>query len=118
MDIMSVKEASERWNISERWIQKLCEEGRIEGVQRFGRFWMIPKEAQKPADLRKTEKEGVIFPMYNPQLETFLCVAECGSFNKAAEKLFISPRQSSNRSICWRKIWICSFLCAPIVAFS
>lgn len=51
MDIMSVKEASERWNISERWIQKLCEEGRIEGVQRFGRFWMIPKEAQKPADL-------------------------------------------------------------------
>lgn len=29
--------------------------------------------------------------MYNPQLETFLCVAESGSFNKAAEKLFISP---------------------------
>lgn len=29
--------------------------------------------------------------MYNPQLETFLCVAECGSFNRAAEKLFISP---------------------------
>lgn len=29
--------------------------------------------------------------MYNPQLETFLCVVESGSFNKAAEKLFISP---------------------------
>ncbi len=29
--------------------------------------------------------------MYNPQLETFLCVVECGSFNKAAEKLYISP---------------------------
>lgn len=29
--------------------------------------------------------------MYNPQLETFLCVAQCGSFNKAAEKLYISP---------------------------
>lgn len=29
--------------------------------------------------------------MYNPQLETFLCVAECGGFNKAAEKLFIPP---------------------------
>ena len=37
-------------------LQKLCEEGRIEGVQRFGRFWMIPKEAQKPADLRKNRK--------------------------------------------------------------
>ena len=29
--------------------------------------------------------------MYNPQLETFLCVAEAGSFNKAAEQLFITP---------------------------
>ena len=29
--------------------------------------------------------------MYNPQLETFLCVAEAGSFNKAAERLYISP---------------------------
>lgn len=29
--------------------------------------------------------------MYNPQLETFICVADCGSFNKAAEKLYISP---------------------------
>ena len=30
--------------------------------------------------------------MYNPQLETFLCVAEAGSFNKAAERLYISPQ--------------------------
>lgn len=29
--------------------------------------------------------------MYNPQLETFLCVVEAGSFSKAAEQLFISP---------------------------
>lgn len=29
--------------------------------------------------------------MYNSQLETFLSVAESGSFNKAAEKLYISP---------------------------
>ena len=34
------------------------------------------------------EREGE--SMYNPQLETFLCVAESGSFNKAAEKLYIS----------------------------
>ena len=29
--------------------------------------------------------------MYNPQLETFVCVVETGSFNKAAERLYISP---------------------------
>ena len=35
--------------------------------------------------------KGKVGPLYNPQLETFLCVAKSGSFNKAAEKLFISP---------------------------
>lgn len=29
--------------------------------------------------------------MYNPQLETFLHVADAGSFNKAAEERFITP---------------------------
>ena len=28
--------------------------------------------------------------LYNPLLDTFVCVAEAGSFNKAAEELFIS----------------------------
>ena len=53
MEFLSVKEVSIKWSKSERWVQKLCEEGRIEGVQRFGRSWMIPKNAKKPTDLRK-----------------------------------------------------------------
>ena len=28
--------------------------------------------------------------MYNPQLDTFLCVVEAGSFSKAAEQLYLS----------------------------
>ena len=28
--------------------------------------------------------------MFNPQLKAFVCVVDCGSFTKAAEKLFIS----------------------------
>ena len=47
MDCISVREAAECWNVSERWIQKLCEEGRIPGVKRFGRSWMIPKSVHK-----------------------------------------------------------------------
>lgn len=29
--------------------------------------------------------------MYNPQLDTFLRVADAGSFNKAAEESYITP---------------------------
>jgi len=60
MDYISVKEAAELWSVSERWVQKLCVEERIPNVQRFGRSWMIPKEADKPRDLRiknKTEQK-------------------------------------------------------------
>ena len=28
--------------------------------------------------------------MFNPQLATFVCVADCGSFSQAAEKLYLS----------------------------
>jgi hypothetical protein len=52
VDYISPKEASLKWNISERRIQKLCEEGRIEGVVRFSKVWAIPRDAQKPADRR------------------------------------------------------------------
>ena len=57
MDYISTKEASEKWGISERRIQKLCEENRIKGVVRFSRVWAIPKDAEKPVDARlKSEK--------------------------------------------------------------
>ena len=52
MEYISTKEASEKWGISERRIQKLCEENRIEGVIRFSRVWAIPKDAKKPTDAR------------------------------------------------------------------
>ncbi|SNS68354.1 hypothetical protein SAMN05446037_10175 [Anaerovirgula multivorans] len=51
MDYISVKAASEKWSISERRIQKLCEENRIEGIEKFGRAWMIPKGAEKLKDV-------------------------------------------------------------------
>lgn len=58
MDYISVKEVAALWEVSERWVQQLCEENRIEGVRRFGRSWMIPKDAEKPQDLRRTSKKN------------------------------------------------------------
>ena len=51
--VISVQETAEKWQVSERRVQKLCEDGRIKGVQRFGRSWVIPADAEKPADLRR-----------------------------------------------------------------
>ena len=56
-DYISVKETAEKWGISERRVQKLCEEDRIEGIVRFGHTWMIPRKAEKPADQRRIQKK-------------------------------------------------------------
>jgi len=53
MGYITVRQAAGKWGISDRRIQKLCEDGRIKGVVRPGRDWLIPKDAQKPADARK-----------------------------------------------------------------
>jgi hypothetical protein len=58
MNYISTKEAAGKWNISERRIQKLCEEGRIPGVLRFSRVWAIPKNAEKPRDGRIKQEVG------------------------------------------------------------
>ena len=49
---MTVQDAAKLWEISERRIQKLCEEKRIDGVVRLSRVWLIPKDAKKPIDKR------------------------------------------------------------------
>ena len=54
---ITITEAAQSWSISTRRLRTLCEQGRIEGVVRFGRSWAIPSESQKPDDLRiKTGK--------------------------------------------------------------
>ena len=59
MDYISAQQAADKWDIKVRRVQKLCEDGRIDGVVRFGHTWMIPKDAEKPSDARKTRyKKG------------------------------------------------------------
>lgn len=56
MEYMTVRETAEKWNITEHWVQKLCEENRVKGAVRFSRVWLIPKDAKKPVDVRRKEK--------------------------------------------------------------
>lgn len=49
---MLVKEAAERWNLTERRVASLCKEGKIPGVHKQGRTWLIPVDVQRPVDNR------------------------------------------------------------------
>lgn len=48
MDYMTLKEASEKWGVTPRWINYYCSAGRIPGAVKMGTVWLIPKSAQKP----------------------------------------------------------------------
>lgn len=54
-EYMSVREAAEKWGISERRVQVLCRENRIDNIIRFGKSWAIPKDTPKPLDARFKE---------------------------------------------------------------
>ena len=53
MNYISVREAAEKWEMTPRRVQVLCNGGRIEGAQRVGNVWTIPENADKPGDARR-----------------------------------------------------------------
>lgn len=57
MEYMTVRQAAEKWNRSERWVQTLCINGRIKGAYRPARDWLIPTDAKRPADRRRRENK-------------------------------------------------------------
>ncbi len=59
---MIIKEASNKWNISERRIRKLIQDGRIDGTEKIGITWVIPDDTNKPIDMRykDDDKEFII----------------------------------------------------------
>lgn len=57
---MSVKQAADQWGLSDRRVRLLCEQGKIDGVIRMGRYYRIPVNAIKPVDGRTLR--GVIIP--------------------------------------------------------
>ena len=52
MEYIKVSKAAEKWGISPRRVRVLCAEGKIDGVVRKGKLYMIPDNAVKPKDGR------------------------------------------------------------------
>lgn len=57
MEYQKVEDLARQWGVSARRIQTLCSQGKIEGAFRFGRDWMIPKDAKRPVDGRRKEAQ-------------------------------------------------------------
>ncbi|MBQ9133921.1 MAG: Fic family protein [Clostridia bacterium] len=57
MEYIKVSKAAEKWGISARRVRILCAEGKIDGVIRKGNLYMIPENAEKPIDGRRTKTD-------------------------------------------------------------
>lgn len=57
MQFISAKEASQKWNISQRRVAVLCSEGRIPSASKIGNMWLIPRDTEKPTDGRSSRYE-------------------------------------------------------------
>ncbi len=56
MGYISVKEASEKWGVTERVVRQYCADGRISGAFLTGKTWNIPNHAEKPGRKARERK--------------------------------------------------------------
>lgn len=56
---MTTKQAAEQWNISDRRVRTLCQQGKIPGVVQEGRSYKIPLDAIKPVDGRRMRNKRI-----------------------------------------------------------
>ena len=96
---LSIREAAEKWGVSERRINQYCSEGRIPGAERIGKAWVIPAGADKPGDPRKQKKQSVshkspnlpeLFPGFMPLMNTAF---EPGHCVETIEKMNAGPKK-------------------------
>ena len=62
MEYITVKDAAEQWDVSERMIRKYCEQGQIEGAIHAGSLWVIPMDATRP---NSADKSTILKPLAN-----------------------------------------------------
>jgi len=98
-DYMTIADAAESWRLSVRQVQHLCRLGSVSGAVRFGRAWMIPKDAEKPLDRRiKSEKRAkgelcpdLPMPRKSPFLDMTNLYTEAGTADAVIESLRENP---------------------------
>ena len=80
MNLITVKQAAEKWGVTPRRVQGLCKEGKIKGAIRWERTWMIPEHAVLP---KKSNEQTPHLPM--PKKSPFLDMTNLYSVAGEAE---------------------------------
>ena len=94
---MTVKQAAEKWGISDRRVRILCAEGKVSGVIREGRRWMIPADTGKPVDGRFKAAESLlaVIDRKKSELDTRRPLTE-GEVERLTEEFIIEYTYNSN----------------------
>ena len=94
---ITVKEASEKWGLSDRRVRILCAEGKILGATRDGRAWKIPENAIKPEDGRFKSKESLLktIDRKKGELDTKRPLTE-GEVDRLTEQFVVEYTYNSN----------------------
>ncbi len=86
MDLITVREAAEKWGVTVRRVQGLCNEGKIKGAVRLGGIWMLPAHAVLPSTARRKQTAHPM-PRKSPFLDMTDLYNQAGSAEACAAML-------------------------------
>ena len=96
MEYIKASKAAEKWGISPRRVRVLCAEGKIDGVIRKGKLYMIPENAEKPVDGRKGKTNFLLEIEKKRDLLSTMRPLTAGEVARLAEEFMIEFTYNSN----------------------
>ncbi len=96
MEYIKVSKAAEKWGISARRVRVLCAEGKIDGVIRKGKLYMIPANATKPMDSRMNRSVFLTLIESKKEKLSSMRPLTLGEAERLAEEFMIDFTYNSN----------------------
>ena len=96
MNYIKVSEAAEKWGISARRARILCAEGKVEGVIRKGKLYMVPENALKPLDGRRSKNNVIMEVDYKKEKLAAMRPLTAGEVDRLRDEFMIEFTYNSN----------------------
>jgi Fic family protein len=96
MNYIKVSEAAEKWGISARRARILCAAGKVEGVIRKGKLYMVPENAIKPLDGRRSKNNVILEVDYKKEKLAAMRPLTAGEVERLRDEFMIEFIYNSN----------------------